>query len=396
VRSALRFVCMIAYTNYAFDARVRREAETLASQGFRVLCLTTQNGATPARFMLDGVDVRELRVPKYRGKNRVAYIASYVHFLVASSAACLALLFRRELDVVHIHNMPDFLVLAGLFPRLVGRKVVLDVHDSMPETFATKFGGSILTRLLRIEERLSALVAHRVICVNHPQRDVLVARGIPRAKTFISMNVPDPRIFVRQPEDGQAHGPEHFNLIYHGTMSERLGVDLIVRAVAQLRDRIPCLRLHLWGNGDDLGRFQELVRTLQLDDTVFFKPNGVALRELPAHFRSMDVGVVGNRQTAAGELMLPVKLVECVSLGVPVVVPRLRAIEYYFSDDMVAYFEPGDVESLAAAIYRLYSERPARARQAERAHRFLGQYGWERQGTELVTLYRSLVGELNA
>src|SRR5262249_36027085 len=80
VSGARRVVCMIAYTNYAFDARVRREAETLASQGFRVLCLTTQNAAAPAQFVLDGVEVRELRVPKYRGKNRVAYIASYVHF----------------------------------------------------------------------------------------------------------------------------------------------------------------------------------------------------------------------------------------------------------------------------------------------------------------------------
>jgi glycosyltransferase involved in cell wall biosynthesis len=382
---------MVAYTNYRFDARVRREAETLAAQGFHVVCLTNRNGEKPEQYELDGVEVRELDVPKYRGKNRAAYIASYVSFLLASSVACTRLLAKGELDVVHIHNMPDFLVFAGLLPRLVGRKVVLDVHDSMPETFATKFGGSIVTRLLEMEERVSALVAHKVICVNHPQRDVLVARGIPRSKTFISMNVPDPRIFQRLPQENGTSGPDHFNLIYHGTMSERLGVDLIVRAVGQLRDRIPCLRLHLWGNGDDLGRFQELVRTLNLEDRVFFKPNGVALRELPGHFRSMDVGVVGNRQTVAGDLMLPVKLVECVSLGVPVVVPRLRTIEYYFSDDMVAYFEPGDVDSLASAIYRLYSERSTRTAQAEKARQFLGKYGWETQGTELVTLYQSLV-----
>ena len=45
------FVCMIAYTNYAIDARVRREAETLASQGFQVRCLTTKNGADTSRFV---------------------------------------------------------------------------------------------------------------------------------------------------------------------------------------------------------------------------------------------------------------------------------------------------------------------------------------------------------
>ena len=60
-------------------------------------------------------------------------------FLLPPRVACVRLLARGELDVVHAHNIPDFLVFAGLVPRLAGRKVVLDVHDSVPETFAAKF-----------------------------------------------------------------------------------------------------------------------------------------------------------------------------------------------------------------------------------------------------------------
>jgi glycosyltransferase involved in cell wall biosynthesis len=392
------FVCMIAYTNYAFDARVRREAETLASRGFRVRCLTTKNGGAPGRFVMDGVEVQELRVPKYRGKSTSAYIRSYVHFMVASSAACLRLLARGELDVVHIHNIPDFLVLAGLLPRLAGRKVVLDVHDSVPETFATKFSnGHFLMKLLCLEEKLSAFAAHRVICVNHPQREALVARGIPRSKTFISMNVPDPRIFTpASPGPAPVPQRDHFNLVYHGTMAERLGVDLIIRAVARLRDQIPALRLHLWGHGDDLGQFQDLARTLDLEQMVLFKPSGVPLAELPRQLACMDVGVVGNRRTVAGDLMLPVKLVECVSLGIPVVAPRLRTIEHYFTDQMVTYYEPGNVQSLADAIGQLHARPTVRSSQAANAREFLRQYGWEQQGAALVGLYQRLVGDTTA
>ena len=227
-------VCMIAYTNYVIDARVRREAETLASQGYDVRCLTTRNGSASKTFNLEGVEVRELSVARYRGKSFLAYIGSYVSFLVVASAACARLLFEERLDVVHVHNLPDFLVFAGLLPRLRGSKVVLDVHDSVPETFATKFSGrSWLMKALCLEERVSALVAHRVICVNHPQREALVARGIPCTKTFVSMNVPDPRIFgsssIGRRQGDVASG---FNLVYHGTMAERLGVDLLIRAVA--------------------------------------------------------------------------------------------------------------------------------------------------------------------
>jgi glycosyltransferase involved in cell wall biosynthesis len=384
---------MVVYTDYVFDARVRREAETLAASGFHVrcLCLRTKGSEGP-RFVLSGVHVQELAISKYRGKSQLSYALSYFRFLALSSITCVALLLRRELDVVHVHNLPDFLVFAGLLPRLLGRLVVLDVHDSVPETFATKFSGSsTLWRVLCAEERLSARVAHKVICVNDLQRDTLVARGIPAAKTFVSMNVPDHRIFGRAPARDTALGRQsHFNLVYHGTMAERLGVDLIIRAVAQLGDRIPCARLHLWGHGDDLPEFQRLARTLGIESQVLFQPKGFPLHELPTHLSAMDIGVVGNRRSVATELMMPVKLLEYISQGIPAVVPRLKAITHYFTDDQVAYFEPGDVDSLADAIYRLYSDPRRRARQAAQARTFLAEHGWERQGNELVGFYQSL------
>jgi glycosyltransferase involved in cell wall biosynthesis len=385
-------VCMIAYTFYAFDARVRREAETLVAHGFHVRFLTPRAGAKAARFVMNGVEVRELPVAKYRGKSQLAYLASYVWFALAASAVCLSLVIRRQIDVVHVHNLPDFLVVAAIVPRLTGSKVVLDVHDSIPETFATKFSSaSIFWKALCLEERLSALVAHRVICVNHPQREALVARGIPRAKTFISMNVPDPAIFSDGAPSAPMAADSSFNVVYHGTMSERLGVDLIVRAFARLRDRLPMARLHLWGAGDDAESFRKLVRELRLDEQVTLNLKGFPLQELPRLLRSMHVGVVGNRRSAAADLMLPVKLLEYVSLGIPAVVPRLRTIEHYFSDDMVLYYDAEDVDSLATAIHRLYRQPDSRREQARRARAFLAQYGWEQQGPELAALYTSLL-----
>jgi glycosyltransferase involved in cell wall biosynthesis len=388
-----RHVCMIAYTDYTGDARVRREAETLAAHSFRVRCLTTRNGGAPKSFALDGVDVQELNVSKYRGKSTRAYLSSYLRFVVAASVECARMMARGELDVVHAHNIPNFIVFAGLLPRLAGRKVVLDVHDSVLETFAAKFPPSpLLRQALLLEERLSASIAHKVICVNHPQRDVLVGRGIPDTKTFISMNVPDPRIFhVNAQDRGREASPGELNLVYHGTMVSRLGVDLLIRAVASIRERVPAVQLHLWGHGDDLPAFQSLASELDVQDRVLFSPAGYPLEALPDRLRTMDLGVIGNRSNAAGDLMLPVKLLEYVSLGIPVVAPRLRTIQRYFDEDMVTYYEPENVESLAAAVLALHADPQRRARQAALAGGFLSNYGWERQGEELVSMYHSLV-----
>jgi glycosyltransferase involved in cell wall biosynthesis len=383
---------MIAYTDYATDSRVRREAETLAASAFQVRCLTTRNGGPPKTFTLDGVDVQELGIAKYRGKSTRAYVASYLQFLAAASVTCLRLLARGQLDVVHVHNIPDFLVFAALLPRLAGCKVILDVHDSVPETFAAKFASTSLVRkALVLEERLSAMVAHKIICVNHPQRDVLVARGIPDAKTLISMNVPDPRIFNHT--DVSPHKPQtaSLNLVYHGTMAQRLGVDLLIQAVAHVKEQIPSVQLHLWGDGDDLPAFQMLARDLNLQDQVQFNPRGHALEALPGLLRVMDLGVLGNRRSAACDLMLPGKLLEYVSLGIPAIAPRLRTIEHYFSDEMLTYYEPESVGSLADAIVRLHNNPAGRQRQAVLAQGFLRRYGWQRQGEELVTMYQGLL-----
>jgi glycosyltransferase involved in cell wall biosynthesis len=390
------FVCMVAYSDYVFDARIRREAETLAASGFKVTCLKTKTGARsdPRRYVMNGVEVYELGIRKYQGKKTLAYFLSYCRFLLAASAFCVRLVLKRQLDVVHVHNLPDFLVFAGLLPRLAGCKVVLDIHDSLPETYAAKFSNtSMVWRALCLEETLSARLAHKVICVNHPQRDTLMARGLPASKTFVSMNVPDPSIFKSSAADHRyAATDETFDVVYHGTMAKRLGVDLIIRAVAQARKSIPNVRLHLWGRGDDLESFGALVHELGMQDRTIINRNGYALDELPQQLSAMHLGLVGNRRSVASELMLPVKLMEYASLGIPVVAPRIRTIEHYFSDDMVAYYEPEDVTSFADSIVRLCLSPDGRRRQAENAREFLKVYGWERQGAQLVTFYQELLG----
>ena len=90
---------------------------------------------------MDGVLVQELDIAKYRGKSGANYILSYFRFTFLAFLECTKLLARKSLDVVHVHNMPNFLVFAGLIPLLAGKPIILDVHDTMVETYAAKFAG---------------------------------------------------------------------------------------------------------------------------------------------------------------------------------------------------------------------------------------------------------------
>lgn len=387
-------IYMIAYTSYPSDARVRREAETLAATGdFEVTFLSLQDNDTAKSYELENVKVIELNVKKYRGHNKFNHMNSYLKFLFLAFYQCNRQFFARKLDIIHVHNMPNFLVLAGILPRLCGKKMILDIHDSTPETYFARYGknaNKLMFKLLCWEEAFCCGLANKVICVNHVQRDELIERGIPSKKIAISMNVPDPKWFGMKSMPLGNKSSKKIKMIYHGTIAKRLGIDLAIRAFARICPKDSEMEFHILGNGEGLDECMELSSLLDLDDHVHFSKKMLPLESLLEILRDMDVGIVANRENAATELMLPVKLLEYIALNIPVVVPRLKAIEYYFTEDMVSYFEPENVDSLAQTILNLFNDEQRRKSQAEKAKTFLDRYGWEKHKLDLINLYREV------
>ncbi|NIT60118.1 MAG: glycosyltransferase [Aliifodinibius sp.] len=388
-------VLMIAYTNYRLDPRIRREAETLAATSeYAVRFLAPKQQHRKKTFQFDGVTVEELNISKYFGGRKVGYLISYLHFFVLAFLNCTKKFLQREIEIIHVHNMPNFLVFAGVIPRWFGKKLILDIHDTVPEHYAGKFetpASKLLHGIFCLEERISCALAHRIICVNHVQRDVLVNRGIPGEKITISMNVPDHMKFHHQKMTREANG-EDFKMVYHGTLEKRLGIDLVIRVMAELADEIPGLQFHILGVGSHayLEELLQLRGDLHLEERVFCNFNPVPVDQVPEFLMKMDLGVVPNRKNIATELMLPVKMLEYISLGIPVVASRLKTIEYYFAEDMVSYFEPENVSSMADAILKLYKDQIKRERQAIHATTFLEKYGWEKHQLDLMKLYDHL------
>ena len=121
-------IAMAAYTNYRRDPRVRREAEALIEAGHSVVFLASRQPGEPMRERIAGVEVIKLAGLTNRRTSTAIYILDYLIFLLRIS---LHLTIRPlRYDLVHINNMPDFLVFGTLLPRVLGRPVIHDVHDS--------------------------------------------------------------------------------------------------------------------------------------------------------------------------------------------------------------------------------------------------------------------------
>ena len=110
-----------------------------------------------------------------------------LRFLLKSSALLTRLHKRNRYDVIHIHNMPDFLVFAAWYPKLTGAKLILDIHDVVPELFASKFQTNFkaaYVELLKAIERMSAKFVDHVIVSNHLWHKTVIARSVPAARVL--------------------------------------------------------------------------------------------------------------------------------------------------------------------------------------------------------------------
>jgi glycosyltransferase involved in cell wall biosynthesis len=389
----MAIILMAAYTNYRRDPRVRREAEAVVGLGHDVVFMASRQPGEPSRETIEGVDVIKAVCWRTRRTSAVEYIVNYGLFFCSLSLHLLRHPLKYKL--IHVSNMPDFLVFATWLPRMLGRPVIHDVHDLMPELFAEKFSSGEAdwaVWLLRLQERWAGRFASAVLTVEERLKDILSERGIPRDKIHVLMNLPDDRIFSPRPRVAPKPPDARFVIVYHGTLAHRLGLDIAIKAMVRASSVIPHAELRIIGAGEQRELLVELRDSLGLRQGVTFSDGFVPVDKIPAMIVDADIGIVPLRMSSGTDIMLPTKLLEYVNVGIPCVVPKTRTIARYFDEDMVQFFEGENVESLADAIIMLYRDPHRRASLVERAtERFGKRYNWSAHKSVYTNLVTSLL-----
>mgnify|MGYP000877987422 CR=1 FL=1 len=371
---------------YPDDMLVRREAEALRDLGFDVDVYCLRNAGEAAEAVVEGVTVH--RLPLKREKRGAARnLFEYLAFFCLAAGALTAAHLRRPFAVIQVNTMPDFLVFATLLPRLLGARVTLQMYEPMPELWATKFTSPWPSRILRVIAGWAVRYADAVITVTESLKETLVAHGADPAKITVVLNTPDPRLFGAPPATSAASNGDGFRLICHGAIEERYGHDTMVQAVHALRDQLPGLQLIITGDGAYREEFLALVERLGLQERVRYL-GYLSLAGLVQELARADAGIVAQKASPYSHLVHTGKMYDFLAFGKPVLASRLRAVQAYFDETSLAYFEPGDPADLARVILAVAGD-PARRRElvANSQERYT-RYRWECQKEAYASVYR--------
>jgi glycosyltransferase involved in cell wall biosynthesis len=286
--------------------------------------------------------------------------------------------------------MPDFMVFSALVPKLSGAKVLLDIHDPMPETLQSKFKSARLgwmQTLLLWQERLSARFSDRVLTVHEPvKREILVNHGLSPDSIVVVCNFPDEQIFSLR-HDVRLEMP--VRLAFHGTILERSGLGQMLAALSQVRHK-ERISVKVLGEGDYSAEFARRIASMGLQRTVEFVNRTVPVNDVPAMIADCNAGIAPLEISAITNYILPLKLLEYISLGLPVVSVRNVAISHYLSEEDCLFYEPNNLDSFAAVLNRLTEEPGLLRHYRERSLAVRERFLWSREKGKYVDLLHQL------
>ncbi len=344
----------------------------------------TVDGVTYVRLQAGGMNI---------GAVETAYVDAY--------AWALETLAKRE-QVALIHGVSQYLtgLAAVTAARRLGVPSIYEIRGLWHLTRAFREPGYERTdhfSYCRLCEWTAARSADAVITLSGPLKRTLVEEGIPEERIHVIPNAVDTNQF--QPGEPDAELIRELGIRgrtvvgYMGTLTGYEGVDLILRAVADLAaQNVPVTAL-IVGEGYEEARLRALARRLNAPESIRFT-GFVPHDQVRRYYSVMDILPFPRRDVEVCRLVPPLKILEGMAMGKALVISDLPALR-----EMVTHGEtglvcaPDRVQSLRDCLSRLIADPGMRGALSENARRWVAAHrDWSPVAERVAALYRQLTG----
>jgi glycosyltransferase involved in cell wall biosynthesis len=275
----------------------------------------------------------------------------------------IAALHRAPADTpVIVGEAGNYLTPVLIEARRLGLPLLFDPVVSLRDSIEDRADGwrrVALAPLLELIDRLNNWAAGAVILDTPQTRTYFVERlGLRPEKAHVVYVGAETELFYPRPRPALADGP--VRVLFYGTFIPLQGIDIIIKAAAEVQREMPNIRFQIVGSGQTSAENRALAGQLRARN-ITFGPAHVPYEQLPELIAGADIGlgIFADRPKTAR--VIPNKLYQCAAMGMPVITADTPAVRAGFGGGELALVPPGDHHALAAAILALATD-PQRRR----------------------------------
>lgn len=406
-------ILMLLFKDVLYDARVKREAISLAQAGYQVTIACLKEYEEDITKLHKNITIERLNLSTKRVKRSLVmnenikgnrnssiirqiilkmirqpvvklvkdYLSYFEHY-----KKIVKLIKGRKYDVIHCHDL-NTLLQGVVLSKSFKLKLVYDSH----EIFNEMAGRNNLDKKVGywLEKRLFSKIDH-FITVNEFVEKYLVEKYNKQPNTTIIQNIPllinteDTPVSQNYWRDQYNLSEEDVILLYQGGIAPFRGIEDCILALKELADHY---KLVILGNGRIKENLVNLVKYQSMESRVFFHDQ-VPSDELNWYTKQADIGLVMYKSISLNNFYsTPNKIFEYIQAQIPCVSSDHPGKAYVVKKDITGICVKEDPKSIAAGVveivenYREYKENCRLATQ---------KYTWENESRKLRELYQSI------
>lgn len=387
---------MVLENNFPPDIRVEKEARSLVGNGYELHLLCTLKLGQKREEIVQGIYVHRF-IPQYPN---LIYIlkklsGNFTHYKQNWALSLEELVKTHQLDVLHVHDLP-LVGTAFNVAKKYNLPVIADLHENYPEAVKV-WGGkatALVHKLFQWEKHEQEVLqkCDYVITVAPEGKERLINLGIKPDKITVVSNTEDVGFFKKIKIDQLLveKYKKNFIVSYVGGFGPHRGLDVAIRSMKALSDKIPNARLILVGGTDPTLR--KLAKKLNLEGKVEF----IGWRDfdkVATYINLSSVCLVPHIKSQHTDAAVPHKLFQYMLMKKPVVASDCHSLKRIIKETKSGLvFRSGDSTDLARKIFELYKNPDSFGENGYKA--VMNKYNWEEEGKKLLKLYKGLESEL--
>jgi glycosyltransferase involved in cell wall biosynthesis len=288
---------------------------------------------------------------------------------------------KTKSAIYHFHD-PELMFL-GVILKILGKKVVYDVHEDLPKQILYKpwisspFIRKILSKLIYVFEQFSCLFFDGILSVTDD-----IAQKYKPSKTIILRNLPINAIV--ESIDNSVNTPENEKLIfiYAGGLTRIRGIREVCEALAPHKNKA---ELWLLGQWETEEYRKECISDMNTDYIKYlgFKTMPVVYQ----HIDRADVGIAMLYPIKNYLTSLPIKAFEYMALRKPLLMSNFEYWETTF-EGAALFADAHSVDDISFKIKKLIEDKALRQQLGDFGfQRIQDELNWEKEAEKMFSLY---------